>query len=133
MESIIKDVMTNYLTVNNIILPSQHAFQKGHFTGFQLLECLNDWTAAVESGLCIDVCCLDFARVYHTVSIQKLLYKLNSYGYRGLLLSWLGVFLESRTFCVRVNGENSINNIQIRPIVELHRVLQLAHCVSSYT
>ena len=53
MERVIKDVMMNYLTVNNIISPSQHAFQKGHSTGFQRLECLNDWTAAVESGQCI--------------------------------------------------------------------------------
>ena len=56
MDSIIKHIMMNFLTVNNIISPSQHAFHKGHSTDFQLLECMNDWTAAVEFGLCIDVC-----------------------------------------------------------------------------
>ena len=128
MESIIKDVIMNYLSENNIISPSQHAFQKSIFY----------WLSAVRMYERLDCCCWIwpvyrlmlpwFCSAYDTVSIPKLLYKLNCYGFRGLLLSWLGAFLESITFCVRVNKENSNNNIQI---CRLHSLIQLAHCVSS--
>ncbi len=112
MEAIIRDKMINYLEINNLITAHQHGFLKKHSTGTQLLECVNDWTSAVEMGQCVDVCYIDFSRAFDSVSIQKLLYKLNSFGFEGFLLTWLSSLLLNRTFCVRVN--NSISDVAIQ-------------------
>ena len=83
MESIIKSAMLKFLNGANIFNTKQHGFLKGHSTGLQILECLNDWIAAVEEGLCVDVCYIDFSRAFDTVSIPKLLFKLQCYGFKN--------------------------------------------------
>jgi ribonuclease P/MRP protein subunit RPP40 len=112
MEAMIRDVMSSYLNEHNLISVKQHGFRKGHSTGLQILECVNDWTMAIESGKCIDVCYIDFSRAFDTVSIPKLLHKFAAYGFRGLLLNWLKDFLSDRTLRVKIN--NSLSGVALQ-------------------
>ena len=98
MESIIKDRMVKHLEDNKLLSPCQHGFRKHHSTGLQILECMNDWTKAVELGDCADVCYVDFARAFDSVSIPKLLHKISAYGFKGNLLNWLTDFLVKENF-----------------------------------
>ena len=49
MESIIKDHMLTFLNTNNLISANQHGFTPNKSTFTQLVECVHDWTSAVES------------------------------------------------------------------------------------
>ena len=48
MEAIVRDCMMLHVTNNNILSEHQHGYLKGHSIGLQILECLNEWTQAVE-------------------------------------------------------------------------------------
>jgi ribonuclease P/MRP protein subunit RPP40 len=113
MESIVRDALSAHLNNNNLITSAQHGFLANHSTGAQLLECLNDWSIAVEEGECVDVCYIDFARAFDSVSLPKLIQKLSSYGISGLCLNWLKSFLFNRTLCVKVNKACSNSAVQI--------------------
>ena len=99
MEAIIKDIMVKHLENNKFLSTCQHGFQKHHSTGLQILECLNDWTKAVEWGNCVDVCYVDFAHALDSVSIPKLLHKISAYGFKGKLLKWFTDSLRKKTMC----------------------------------
>ena len=68
MEAIVKDKLLGHLIMNNLITPCQHDFLKKHSTGSQLLECLDDFTDAIDHEDCIDICLIDFRRAFDTVS-----------------------------------------------------------------
>ena len=69
-----------------------------------MLESLNDWTKAVELGGCVDVCYVDFARAFDTVSILKLLHKISANGFKGKLLKWFTDFFNERKLCININN-----------------------------
>ena len=73
-------------------------------TSTQLLESMNDWSTAVDSGQCIDVCYIDFKSAFDTVSHIKLLNKLSSYGLSDNMWLWLSAFLSNLQQSVIVNG-----------------------------
>ena len=73
----------------------------------QLLEILNDWTAAVDNKKCIDIFYVDFKSAFNTVSHEKLLYKLKSYGISGHLLSWFTAVSSNRKLAVVINNATS--------------------------
>jgi Reverse transcriptase (RNA-dependent DNA polymerase) len=118
METIIRDVMVNYLDEHDLLCKHQHGFRKKHSTGLQILECFNDWTEAIEAGDCVDVCYVDFARAFDTVSIPKLLHKLSAYGFKGQLLMWLTEFLTDRKLAVKVGNSFSNTITQISGIAQ---------------
>jgi hypothetical protein len=112
MESIVCDALLDHFKCNNLLSPEQHGFLNKHSTGTQLLECLDDWTDAVEHSDCVDVCYIDFARAFDSVSLPKLVQKLTAYGVSGLCLKWLNSFLTNRTMCVKVNRACSDSVVQ---------------------
>ena len=57
--------------------------------------------------MCIDVCYMDFKSAFDTVSHEKLLYKLKSYGISGRLLSWFTAFLSIHKQAVVINRATS--------------------------
>jgi len=53
---------------------------------------MNDWTISVQDGKSVTVAYIDFSKAFDSVSHTKLLAKLNDYGIRGNVLSWLEAF-----------------------------------------
>ena len=104
MEKIIKKHVTAHLNRYGLISPHQHGFQSKRSTESQLLECKNDWTKSIDSNDSIDVIYLDIAKAFDTVSHPKLITKLQQYGIRGPILSWINAFLSNRRQAVRVDG-----------------------------
>jgi hypothetical protein len=94
--------VTKHLDRNNIISDSQHGFRKGYSRETQMLECLNDWTLAMEENKCTDVMYLDFSKAFDRVSHAKLLYKLESLSFHPMIIRWIAEFLSDRTFQVRI-------------------------------
>jgi len=64
-------------------------FTFGRSTCTNLLECLNDWTLYIQDKQQVIVAYIDFSKAFDVVSHSKLFARLQSYGIRGTLLSWL--------------------------------------------
>ena len=62
MESIIKDHMLTFLNANNLISVNQHGFTPNKSTFTLLVECVHDWTSAVESRSPVHVTYIDFKK-----------------------------------------------------------------------
>ena len=91
MESIIKDHMLSFLNAYNLISANQHGFTPNKSTFTLLVECVHDWTSAVESRSPVHVIYIDFKKASDFVSHKKLLYKLDRLGFSKKLIP--GYFL----------------------------------------
>ncbi len=104
-EKMIRDPLANHM--KPFWHSGQHGFLRGRSTVTQMLECLNDWTKAVDSGHFVDILYIDIAKAFDSVSHIKLIAKLQRYGVQGLLLDWIKAFLNRRRQRVKVDGELS--------------------------
>jgi hypothetical protein len=107
LESIIRDKMLKYAEDNKFMTAEQHGFTSKRSCLTNLLETLEDWTEALDSGHGLDVLYLDYQKAFDTVPHKRLLSKLKWYGFGGDLLSWISEFLVGRRMRVVVNGANS--------------------------
>jgi hypothetical protein len=103
METVIKDEMLPFLLKTNKITKQQHGFLSKRSTTTQLIECVNDWTLALNAKHSVDAVYIDFAKAFDSVVKSKLCAKLYSMGIRGKLLLWISVFLTDRTQQVKVS------------------------------
>jgi len=76
---------------------AQHGFCRGRSTCTNLLESINDWTLSIQYRHYVTVAYVDFSKAFDSVSHEKLLVRLASYGTCGNLLEWLRRFLNART------------------------------------
>ena len=104
MESIIKNKLLKFLESHERICKEQHGFRSGRSCLTNLLETLENWTAALDEGYGLDVVYLDYRKAFDSVPHERLLLKLTACGIGGRLLRWLRSFLVDRTFKVGVRG-----------------------------
>ena len=106
-ESLIKDGITEHLSVNALINASQHGFTKSKSCLTNLFEFLEIVTSEVDNGNYFDIIYLDFAKAFDTVPHNKLLAKMTAYGIEGKIYDWFKNWLTGRKQCVVINGESS--------------------------
>ena len=107
LEHVIFRHIMNHLEQYQILSSFQHGFRSNHSCDSQLLITLEDLTRNLDQGLQTDVLILDFQKAFDKVPHQRLIQKLNFYGIRGNILSWITQWLTSRTQRVVVDGEVS--------------------------
>ena len=88
----VKNKIMSYLLDRKLVSRQQHGFLSRHSTCTQLLECVNEWSIALNNRNSADVSYFDFSRAFDSVVHSKLLCKLVSYGIRDDLLTWLRLF-----------------------------------------
>ena len=81
-----------HLDKYNILTDSQFRFRTQHPCESQLFVTINDIAKAMDVKLQVDAAILDFSKVFDKVAHSRLLYKLDYYGIRGKLHSWLSSF-----------------------------------------
>ena len=91
----------------NILSSFQHGFRSNHSCASQLLITVEDLARNLDRGLQTDVLILDFQKAFDTVPHQRLIRKLDFYGIRGTILTWITKWLSARTQQVVVDGEAS--------------------------
>ena len=92
----------------NILTEKQHGFRKRRSTVSQLISTIQGMTSKLISGKDqVDVILLNFAKAFDKVPHQRLLYKLNYYGIRGVTLKWIEAFLGCRKQQVLLDGSKS--------------------------
>ena len=104
MESIIHDSISNFLLSNNLLSKHQHGFIKNRSTLTCLLSSLKNWLSSLDLAKSTDAIYIDFAKAFDTVTHEKLLHKLTSYGIRGKLHLWISAWLSNRTQSVCIEG-----------------------------
>ena len=80
---------------------------EGRSTVTQLLQILDDWTKALETGGRIDVIYTDFEKAFDKVPHKPLRSKLKSYKIHQSIVEWISNFLSDRKQRVKVNSEFS--------------------------
>ena len=105
LEHIVVSLVLGHSDQYNIINPLQHGFRRKHSTVTQLLLTTADLAKYHDENKQVDIGILDFSKAFDLVSHCKLLAKLQHYGIRGKLLSWIeAFFLVGRSQRVLVDG-----------------------------
>ena len=107
MESILKDHIVDYLTMNDLILKSQHGFMKKRSCLTNLLEYLENLSDLVDQGHSVDVVYLDFSKAFNKVPHERLAVMLQAHGIGGHILEWIKSWLRGRKQRVVLNGSFS--------------------------
>ena len=104
MEHILTSHIMQHLEEHDILLPSQFGFKTKYSCESQLLIVTDDFAKALHNRLQIDIAILDLSKAFDKVSHKRLLCKLNYYGIRGHLFTWLQSFLNDLLQQVVVKG-----------------------------
>jgi len=107
LEHIICRHILSHFEQHKILTNLNHGFRSGFSCETQLAVTTHDLLQSFDKGKQVDVAILDFSKAFDTVPHNKLLHKLDMYGVRGPLHSWLRTFLCKRRMRVVLDGEYS--------------------------
>lgn len=98
----------NHLHEHDLLYDLQAGFRPGHSTVSQLIEIYHQICLAIDNRdfSCFTFC--DISKAFDRVWIKGLIHKLDKYGFKGHLLSWLSDYLTDRTQQVRL--KNSVSS-----------------------
>ena len=106
LEHIICGHMMKHLE-KDVLTSLSHGFRSGYFCETQLVVTIHDMLQSFDKGKQVDIGILDFSKAFDTVPHDRLLHKIDQYGIRGPLHTWLTSFLTERKMRVALEGEYS--------------------------
>ena len=101
LESLLRDVLLNYLESNNKIVSNQYGFRSGYSCCSQLLNVMEDFSDFMDSSL--DFIGFIWILLKHLI-VYHLMLKLSQIGINSCILKWIAHFLFNRSQRVMVNG-----------------------------
>ena len=107
MEKNIRNAIVDHLWKKKSLSTDQHEFKRNRSCVTQLLECIDDWTKAIDDNKEVDIIYLDFKAAFDKVPHKRLLAKIWNLGIQGNIYNWVKSFLEDRHQRVIVNGTKS--------------------------
>jgi hypothetical protein len=107
-ERVVKNRLTQHLSINNLLNSFQSAYTKHHSTESTLLAVHDHIIKAMSQQKVTALCLLDLSAAFDTIDHSILLHRLSSwFGLNGKVLSWLTSYLASRNFVVNINSSVS--------------------------
>lgn len=94
--------MVHFLRVQGLISKDQYGFLAKRSTCTQLLVTFNEISLLADAKMQVDAVYIDFAKAFDSVSHNKLLLKVESYGFHSHLFAWIKSFLSNRSQCVYI-------------------------------
>ena len=79
LESIIRDKIMSYFTLNNFFSKEQYGFRSKRSCETQLLSVIKHWSRLIDDGTSTDVIYLDFQKAINKVPHLSLFSKLKAY------------------------------------------------------
>ena len=99
--------LMSHFQYHKILTHLNHGFRSGFSCDTQLLTTTHDLLTSFHAGKQVDIAILDFSKAFDKVPHKKLLHKLDHYGIRGPLHTWLTTFLTQGSMKVVLEGESS--------------------------
>ena len=97
----------NFFRDNHVITTLQSGFVPGDSTVNQLMDIYNTFCKALDEGKEVRAIFCDISKTFDRVWHKGLLFKLQSAGMSGSLLTWFSDYLNNRKQRVLLPGENS--------------------------
>jgi hypothetical protein len=107
MERLIKDAIMEHVMTNGLLRQTQHGFIPKKSCLSNLLQFYEEVTKMVNTGVPVDIACLDFAKAFDVVPHERLMIKLNAIGIHEKVLQWIWAWLKQRKQQVVLNGKGS--------------------------
>ena len=99
--------LNNFLEKNKVIANSQYGFRENRSTSTALLELLEEITAASDQNKYTVGVFIDLRKAFDTIDHNLLIKKLESYGLRGIVNTWLHSYLTNRKQYVELDKVSS--------------------------
>ena len=106
-EKTVRKVIMDHMTQNNLFSDCQYGFRTKRSCILQLLDVLDDWTKSYDNSEQIHTVYLDIKKAFGSVPYQRLLLKIQKYGFEGEILKRIEDFLKDRRQRVVFNGKYS--------------------------
>ena len=97
----------NHLSRHNLSSDSLFGYRKNRITILQLLTVMEDRAEALDDNLQVTTLYLEFKKAFDSVPHKSLIKKLEGYGMKGSLLTWLENTFKRRQQRVVINGNIS--------------------------
>lgn len=102
LERILNNSLTKFLAKNNILSPKQYGFRTGISTEDAVLDFVNSLVDKLDNRFKCYGIFLDLTKAFDTVSIPRLVAKMEHIGIRGLPLDIFKSYLSGRSQCVKI-------------------------------
>ena len=103
--------LLSFINKCNILTPDQYGFRQGHSTSHALINFIRNVTNAIDNEEVMLGIFLDLSKAFDTLDHDILIYKLQLYGIRGVVLDLFKNYLQNRRQYVVINGFKSENKL----------------------
>lgn len=107
LERLVFNRCMSYIDKQNILNEKQFGFRKNHSTYMAIIELVDKINNAVEKNETTMGIFLDLSKAFDTIDHNILLYKLDYYGFRGIVHNWFENYLSNRKQFVYYNSSKS--------------------------
>ena len=103
LERVVFSQVLRYLKDNDLLNPNHHAYRDKHSTTTAMLQMLDGWLQAVETGQMAGVCMLDMSAAFDVVDHDILIEKMAVYGFSLHSIHWFESYPTGRRQGVSIN------------------------------
>ena len=104
LEKHVHESLSEFLHTYNLLHKTQSGFRAQHSCETALVNMIDLWMNAIDSGKMVGVVLVDFKKAFDLVDHQILIDKLKIYGIKDEALSWFNTYLTNRKQQVAINN-----------------------------